>query len=149
MTDATPFWERKTLAQMSSDEWESLCDGCGRCCLIKLRDDADEQVYYTNVVCDLFVEQSCQCSHYTERHERVPECIQFDASDLQQLDWLPHSCAYRRLSEGRGLADWHPLVSGTRRSVGDAGISVKGRIIREQHVHPDDLEEFIIRWVEG
>jgi len=149
MNNVGPFWEQKTLEEMSRAEWESLCDGCGRCCLIKLRDDTDEQVYYTNVVCDLFVEQTCRCSHYSERHERVPECIQFNAADLQQLDWLPHSCAYRRLSEGRGLAVWHPLVSGTNQSVRDAGISVNGRVIREEHVHPDDLEEFIIRWVEG
>lgn len=148
MHASAKFWEEKSLAEMSRAQWESLCDGCGRCCLIKLQDERDDEVYYTNVVCDLFVDESCRCSHYAERHTRVPECIRFDAAALTELDWLPTTCAYRRLSEGRGLADWHPLVSGSSESVHEAGISVRGRVIHERHVHPDDLEESIIRWVE-
>ena len=148
MSGERKFWETKTLQEMSKGEWESLCDGCGRCCLVKLQDDEDDQVYYTNVVCDLFVEDTCRCSHYSERHERVPDCIRFDAAAVTELGWLPTSCAYRRLSEGRGLADWHPLISGTKQTVHDASISIKGQVIPSGQVDPDDLEEFIVRWVD-
>jgi uncharacterized cysteine cluster protein YcgN (CxxCxxCC family) len=133
---------------MSKTEWERLCDGCGRCCLVKLMDDTDDRVHYTSVVCELFVESTCRCSSYTQRHDRVPDCIRIGPDNLDSLDWLPTTCAYRLLHEGKPLAAWHPLVSGDTNSVHTAGISVRGRTVSERHVHPDGMEEFIIRWVD-
>lgn len=142
------FWEDKSLAQMNTEEWEALCDGCARCCLIKLEDEDTGQLVYTSVVCRLLDSQNCRCGSYPQRHERVPECIHFAADDVHQLAWLPMTCAYRRIAEGRGLAWWHPLVSGRQESVHEAGISVRGKTTSELYVHDDDLEEHVITWVE-
>ncbi|MBM4204183.1 MAG: YcgN family cysteine cluster protein [Gammaproteobacteria bacterium] len=143
------FWETKTLAAMTDAEWESLCDGCGRCCLIKLEDEDTGELHYTSVVCLYFNQRTARCKRYPERHELVPECIHFDASGAAAFDWLPDSCAYRKLAHGEPLEWWHPLVSGDRRTVIEAGISVLGKVTSEVHVHEDDLEDHIVRWVEG
>lgn len=140
-------WWRAPLETLNREQWEALCDGCGRCCLIKLEDEDDESLHFTSVVCHLFDQESCRCTAYAERHVRVPECIEFDAVDLKSLSWLPNTCAYRLRADGKPLADWHPLVSGSSTSVAEAGISVGGRVISEDNVHPDEVEEFIIRWV--
>jgi len=126
-----PFWERKTLAQMSRDEWESLCDGCGRCCVLKLQDEETGVVHPTAVVCRLFDVDTCRCTCYQDRHRLVPDCVHLDAEAVRRYQWLPKSCAYRRLAEGRGLAWWHPLVSGDPQTVVDAGISVRGNVISQ------------------
>ena len=141
------FWEHKTLAAMSADEWEQLCDGCARCCLLKLEDAETGEIHYTHVACDLLDQDTCRCTRYPERHELVPDCIDFDAERVADLSWLPLSCAYRRIADGRGLADWHPLVSGRPESVHEAGVSVRHRVLSAGSVHPDELEDHVIRWI--
>ena len=139
-----PFWKTKTLAQMDAAEWESLCDGCGRCCLHKLRDDDTGEIAWTNVACRLLDGQSCRCSDYAQRQRRVPYCVQLTPDAVAEIDWLPPSCAYRRVAEGRGLAAWHPLVSGDPDSVHAAGVSVRGRTIDERAA--GDLEDHVTDW---
>ena len=145
----TPFWQRKTLAQMTASEWESLCDGCGRCCVLKFQDEDTGAIHPTAVACRLLDANSARCRRYRDRHALVPECLRLDPALVRRYDFLPGSCAYRRLAEGRGLASWHPLVSGSAQSVVDAGISVRGQVVSEQAVHPDEpLQEHIVRWVD-
>ncbi len=141
---AKPFWESKSLSEMTTEEWESLCDGCGRCCLHKIQTEHEHLVRYTRVSCRLLDVETCQCSNYWRRKELVPECITLDPDNLKEFTWLPNSCAYRRLAEKRGLAEWHPLISGSRETVHAAGISVSGMAISESHVHPDDFPSLII-----
>jgi len=145
-SSARPFWETKALNEMTRAEWESLCDGCGRCCLVKLEDEDTAAIHFTNVVCRLFDETACRCTDYRNRHAKVPDCVKLTAKNVPQLDWLPASCAYRRINEGRGLAWWHPLVSGRAETVIEAGISVKGRTISEEHVAEEDLGNFLTDW---
>jgi uncharacterized protein len=142
--ESAPFWETKRLEQMTRAEWESLCDGCGRCCLHKLRHDDDGSLSFTNVACRLLDLQSCQCSDYAHRRRRVPDCVRLTPAELAEIDWLPPSCAYRRVKEGRGLAWWHPLVSGDPDTVHQAGASVRGRAISERHAGA--LEDHIVAW---
>jgi hypothetical protein len=138
------FWRTKTLEEMSRAEWESLCDGCGRCCLHKLRDELNDEISYTNVSCRLLDLESCQCSRYATRRRFVPDCVKLTPKALAEIDWLPRSCAYRRLSEGRDLAWWHPLVSGDPDSVHKAGVSVRGRALSETQAGP--LEHHMVDW---
>ena len=144
MSDKTPFWKSKTLAEMSRAEWESLCDGCGRCCLHKLRDEATDALAYTEVACRLLDLQSCRCSDYAARKQRVPDCVKLTPKKLAAIDWLPPSCAYRMVAEGRDLAWWHPLVSGDPETVHRAGVSVRGRAVDERKAGA--LEDHMVRW---
>ena len=144
-----PFWKRKPLEAMSREEWESLCDGCGRCCLNKLWDPQTRGVRFTAVACRLLDCKSCRCRDYADRVARVPECVVITPANVVEKGLLPRSCAYRRIAEGRPLAEWHPLVSGRRESVHEAGISVRGKVISEEWVHPDDLEDHIVDWFDG
>lgn len=139
-----PFWRRKRLDQMSRAEWESLCDGCGRCCLHKLRHEESGELSFTHVACRLLDLESCRCADYANRRRRVPDCVRLTPESLREIDWLPPSCAYRRLAEGRDLAWWHPLVSGSAETVHSAGISVRGRAISEKQAGP--LEHHIVEW---
>lgn len=142
-----PFWQTKSLAEMTADEWESLCDGCGKCCLVKLEDEDDGEVYFTNLCCTQLNEETCRCSDYANRALLVPDCVQLTPETIDEVSWLPSSCAYRLLNENKSLPEWHPLVSGDSQSVHKTGNSVQGRVLSEQHVHPDDIEDHIIRWV--
>jgi len=140
------FWEVKSLGEMTDIEWESLCDGCGRCCLNKLEDEDTGEIYYTNVACHLLNLETCACKDYSHRLERVPACIRVETQTAAQIKELPASCAYRRLANGESLPDWHPLISGSPDSVHTAGISVCGRVVSEEYIHPDQLPEHIINW---
>ncbi|MCW8917374.1 MAG: YcgN family cysteine cluster protein [Gammaproteobacteria bacterium] len=139
------FWEEKTLAQLSREEWEQLCDGCARCCLIKLEDEEDGTLYTTSLVCRHLDIETGACSCYTERTLQVPECLQVTAQNAATLKWMPQSCAYRLLAEGRALPAWHPLISGRCESVHEAGISVAGFAISEAEVEDEEQwQDYII-----
>ena len=138
------FWETKTLAQMSSDEWELLCDGCGLCCLVKIEDEDTGEVFNTTVSCRQLAVESCRCRDYENRLLDVPMCIQLTMENLPQLSWLPESCAYKLLYQNKLLPDWHPLVTKNKNSVHEAGISVKWFAQSEEYVHPEQLIDFII-----
>ena len=142
------FWETKTLRQMSSEEWESLCDGCARCCLHKLEDQESEEVFYTDVACQYLEQDACRCTEYQDRNRLVPNCVWLTPDDVDTFHWLPTTCAYRLIAEGQALPSWHPLVSGRAESVHEAGISVAGRCVSEAFVHDEDFEDRIIHWVE-
>ena len=126
-----PFWKEKKLEEMTTKEWESLCDNCALCCHIRLEDEDTGELVQTNVACKYLDLDSCKCSDYENRCTNVPDCIKVTPKNIPQLQWMPHSCAYRLLSEGRDLEDWHPLVSGSPESVHKSGISFKGEIISE------------------
>lgn len=130
---------------MDRQQWEALCDGCGKCCLFKVEDPATAQVFFTNVACRLFDQETCRCTAYSERSERVPDCVTLTMETLSNRYWLPTTCAYRLLAEDRELPSWHPLVSGTRDTVVTSGNSVRGRVIPESEA--DDLEHHLIDWV--
>lgn len=140
------FWETKTLSEMTTAEWEALCDGCGRCCLHKLEDDDSGEVFYTSVSCRLLDTYQCRCTKYPQRLQYVPDCIILKPEQLAGSTALPTSCAYRRLAEGRDLPDWHPLLSGDADSVHRAGMSVRERVISEVEVAEEDLEDYLLDW---
>ena len=148
VTEASKFWNTKALNEMTVSEWESLCDGCGRCCLHKLEDIDTGLFYYTNVACRLLDRHSCRCRSYAARKSIVADCLDLSQSGGEQFDWLPASCAYRRLHNGQPLPWWHPLVSGDPGTVHAAGVSVRGRTVDEQQVSSDQLEAHIIDWIE-
>jgi uncharacterized cysteine cluster protein YcgN (CxxCxxCC family) len=142
------FWETIPLEQLTRQEWEALCDGCGKCCLHKLQDEDSEEVFYTRVACQLLDPGTCRCSDYARRQQRVPQCLVLKAEDIVAFNYLPSSCAYRLLAQGDGLPEWHYLVSGNIERVHEAGMSVRGRTVSGEFVHPDGLEEHIIQWVD-
>ena len=142
------FWEHKTLHEMSSEEWEALCDGCGRCCLIKIEDVDSGRLFYTNVVCEFHDSEHCRCTQYRDRSLLVPDCIKVTPEVAADEDWLPDTCAYRLLAHGQPLYAWHPLISGQPDSVYRAGISVRGRVVSEEFVHPDELPEHLAHWLD-
>ena len=139
--DLAPFWERKPLEAMSPPEWELLCDGCGKCCVHKIEDEDTGELFYTDVGCRLLDPATARCRSYPDRQRHVPDCITLTAADVARYTWLPHSCAYRRLAEGRGLAEWHPLVSGDPDTVHRQGRSVRGRVIPEDLLCGEDIED--------
>ncbi len=145
-TQQRPFWKEKALDQMSKAEWEQLCDGCGRCCLNKLEDADTGRIHYTDVVCRLLDEESCRCVSYEDCKRFVPECQILTPQNLGRYSWLPSTCAYRLILEGKDLMWWHYLVSGDLETVHDAGISVRGRVVSERDA--DDLENHVVDWLE-
>jgi uncharacterized cysteine cluster protein YcgN (CxxCxxCC family) len=155
-----PFWETKTLEEMTQKEWESLCDGCAKCCLHKFIDDeneeaqaptdyikANEQIHYTNIVCSLLNTKSCECTQYAKRTELVPDCVQLTKANLKDIFFMPTSCAYRRLHEGRGLPSWHPLLNkGKKHVMHKNGMSVRNKTVFETDVNLDAFEDYIAIW---
>lgn len=132
------------MESMSREQWESLCDGCGRCCLLKLEDEDTGEIHLTKLSCRLLDVGTCRCGDYANRHKRVADCLSIDTETVRSLTWLPSSCAYRRLADGKDLAWWHPLVSGDPETVHTAGISVRGWVRSEDRVPDDDWARYII-----
>lgn len=144
MLKKVSFWKSKMLEEMTPEEWESLCDGCAKCCLHKIEDVDTGMVYTTDVACRLLDISACRCKNYEHRGELVRDCLQLTPEIVEKITWLPESCAYRRLAEGRGLAWWHPLVSGDPDTVLRAGISVCGKVVPEEIVNMADIEDRIV-----
>lgn len=139
-----PFWKTKKLKEMTPTEWESLCDGCGRCCLNKLEDWDSGKIHLTNIACTLLDHGTCQCKDYENRFDTVPDCIQLSPEKLDTISWLPSSCAYRIVAEGGDLHWWHPLISGNAETVHEAGISVRGNVVSEDGLTAEDYEDYLI-----
>jgi uncharacterized protein len=146
--DDTPFWKRKSLEEMTDSEWESVCDGCGRCCLVKLEDADDaSRTYFTDVGCRLLDGETCRCKDYPNRSKKVKDCVRLTPRNVKRIVWLPPTCGYRLLADGRDLYWWHPLVSGDPDTVHQAGVSVRGKVgACEDDVPDDDLEDRIVTW---
>ncbi|WP_448211207.1 YcgN family cysteine cluster protein [Colwellia sp. MEBiC06753] len=160
---AAPFWETKSLKEMTRQEWESLCDGCAKCCLHKFIESDDvsdedefkptdfiaehEQMEYTNIACYLLNDKSCQCTKYSERTKLVPDCVQLTQDNLDDVFFMPPSCTYRRLQEGRGIPSWHPLLhKGKKSAMHKAGMSVRGKIVKDDDVYMEDYPDHIVVW---
>lgn len=143
----TEFWKTYPLDELNSAEWEALCDGCGLCCLIKLEDEDSNEVAYTKVACKLLDCQTARCSDYKQRFKFVPDCIQLTLEKLATIHWLPPSCAYRRLKEGKNLPTWHYLNTGSHDSIIKARKSAAGRCISENKINEEEIEDYVVRWV--
>ena len=141
-----PFWKAKTLEQLTPEEWESLCDGCGLCCLNKLEDWDSGEVVFTCVGCQLLDGDSCRCISYENRQEIVEDCIQLTPKEVREITWLPPTCGYRLVRDGEDLKWWHPLISGDPETVHEAGISVRGRTVSEHAVAVEDYEDYVVEW---
>jgi len=140
------FWEIKNLIDMNENEWESLCDKCGKCCVIKLEDFDTQQVHYTNVSCKLLCEKSASCKDYENRKSIVPDCIILSPDNLKDLKWMPETCAYKLLNEGKNLPYWHPLLSGNDKEIVKSGNSVKNRVTNENEIKIKNLPDYIFNW---
>lgn len=137
------FWETKRLSELTTEEWEALCDGCGLCCLHKIENAETGEVYYTYVSCLMLDNETCRCKDYQNRFESVKDCLKIKLKGFNRMHLLPETCAYRRLSEGKTLESWHPLITKDSESVHDADISVRGKAIPEENVHQDDIVNFL------
>ena len=144
MTVEKDFWKHKTLAEMSLEEWEALCDGCAICCLYKIEDEEGMEVQLTKIACRYLDLETCTCQLYEQRKSAMPTCIKLTPSKVKNLKWLPETCAYRLILKGKPLPNWHPLVSGDPNSIHRAGISVMGKVISESSANMNNLEEYVI-----
>ena len=144
MSSSEPFWEVKSFDEMTREEWESLCDGCAKCCLFKIEEDDTGKISFTDIACRLLDIHTCRCQVYEHRSEIVKDCIHLTPETIHDVHWLPESCAYRRLLEGRGLARWHPLVSGDRESIHQADISVLGKVVSEKDIDLSEIEDRVV-----
>jgi uncharacterized cysteine cluster protein YcgN (CxxCxxCC family) len=145
---AKPWFDRLPLTALDTAQWEALCDGCGRCCLHRLEDEETGGVFSTRVHCRYLDPESCRCRDYANRARNVPDCTHLDPAGAAAFHWLPPTCAYRLRALGRPLPAWHPLRSGDPATVHAAGVSVRGRVLSEDYVAPEGLEEHIVTWVE-
>ncbi len=141
-----PFWRRKGLTEMTEGEWESLCDRCGKCCLIKLQVEETDEILFTDVACYLLNLDTCSCRRYQDRSKLVPDCVKVTPDNIAALAFMPSTCAYRLLAEGQDLPEWHPLRTGRKRSVEQAGMSIRYKVISEEEVDEDDLPDHIVDW---
>lgn len=144
-----PFWKTKTLAEMTPAEWESLCDGCGKCCLVKLENEDTKELYFTSLSCKMLDAGTCQCSDYPNRKAKVPDCVQLTPEIVAEVDWLPASCAYLLVHQGRDLHDWHHLICGDRDEVHRRGYSAKNRVRSEEGIDDEEAMNYLIDWFHG
>jgi len=144
-----PFWKTTAMSQLSAPEWESICDGCGKCCLQKLEDEETDNVFYTNLACEQLNIGACQCKVYETRQEKVASCITLTADQVEAFDWLPDTCSYRVLHETGDLPNWHPLVTGSNKEMLRQGLSVRHYAVSENNVAEEDWETHIIKGVHG
>lgn len=144
--DSLPFWRTKPLTQMTPEEWESLCDGCGKCCVTTLEDEVTGELFRTNVACVMFDDQTCACKDYPNRQTHVPLCLKLTPENVSELSFFPRSCAYRLVALGRDLPDWHHLQCGDREEIHRRGLSIRGETLNEADVDPDLIEHFIVEW---
>lgn len=140
------FYKEKTLKEMNKQEWEALCDGCGRCCLVKLEDEDSGEILCSDVHCSLFDAKTCKCKDYEGRKEKVPDCVKLTPENILTIGWIPPTCAYLRIANGKGLAKWHPLVAGNDKAMKEAGISVFGKVVSEDDVEHEDYVNHIAEW---
>lgn len=145
-TETIAWWKQKELSEFSNDEWESLCDHCAKCCLNKLEDEDDGTVYYTDIACNLLDGKTCRCSNYLERQKLMPDCVRLTPQNLEQLYWMPPSCAYRLIYEGKDLPSWHHLVSGSKETIHTEGESVIGKFVFSKDTDEDEWEDRIVDW---
>ena len=148
MQENNKFWEFKKLNELNEKEWESLCDGCAKCCLNKLEDEDTGQVFYTAIACQLLDLKTCRCSAYQDRFKTVPDCLKITLDNPVVFSMLPESCGYRRVYEGKKLEAWHPLISGTSQTVHDHGISILGKAFSESVVPEEEYEDYLITFEE-
>ena len=146
---AEPFWKTKTLKEMTKPEWESLCDGCAKCCLVKLEDEDTKELFFTSLHCKLLDGRTCQCSDYPNRKKYVPMCVKLTPEIVARVDWLPESCAYRLVHEGKELHDWHHLICGDRQEVHRRGYSAMGKTRTEEGVSDEDAIDYVMDWFHG
>ena len=147
MQDDTPFWQQKTLFEMDSKEWESICDGCAKCCLSQLQDEETEQLVFTDVACNLLDDQTCRCTDYSNRSTRVPSCVTMNKNNVEEsAEFAPPSCAYRLLLEGEDLPSWHHLNSGDAQTVHEHGQSVRHRVRFEREIDAENIQDYIVEW---
>lgn len=141
-----PFWKTTPLDKMDRDQWESLCDGCGKCCLLKLEDEDTGDIAYTRIHCKLLDSKTCQCSDYANRKSKVEDCVKLTPAGLEEINWMPKSCAYRLIRDGKDLPDWHHLICGDKERIHAEGQSIKGRTVSEETVFDEDQIDWIIDW---
>ena len=140
------YWMKKSLKDLTQEEWEALCDGCGQCCLFRLEDEDTGEIFTTNIACKLLCHETCTCLDYSHRFEIIPNCLQLSSENVAKLSWLPRTCAYRLVSVHMDLPEWHPLKTGRSESVHQAGISVKGKIISEELVDSEQYFDYVVDW---
>ncbi|MBT8473282.1 MAG: YcgN family cysteine cluster protein [Marinicaulis sp.] len=141
-----PFWKSKSMADMTDQEWESLCDGCGKCCCLRMEDEDTGAIYVTDITCKLFDRDTCRCGDYTNRVKKVPDCVQLTPENAGALAWMPQTCAYRLIANGKDLFDWHHLVSGSHDSIHDAGMSVQNATYNEIDIPEKEHVNHIVIW---